>query len=129
MYQGIRNSMRTVSAPQLMEAAELLGASKATAFRKVIIPNLLPGIVVSILLSISVLFGEFVLTNLLVGGQFETIQIYLYRRLSESGHLSSAVVITYFVFILLLSGLFLRISTRLFGKGSGVGLESGRKGA
>jgi putative spermidine/putrescine transport system permease protein len=129
MYQGIRNSMRTVSAPQLMEAAELLGASKVIAFRKVIIPNLIPGIVVSTLLSISVLFGEFVLTNLLVGGQFETIQIYLYRRLSESGHLASAVVITYFVFILLLSGLFLRISTRLFGRGSGVGLESGRKGA
>jgi putative spermidine/putrescine transport system permease protein len=125
MYQGIRNSIRTVNALELLDAAELLGASKARAFQKVIVPNILPGIVVSTLLSLSVLFGEFVLTNLLVGGQFETIQIYLYRRLSESGHLASAVVITYFILILVLSGLLLRLSARANKANS----ESVKKGA
>lgn len=110
MYQGIRNSMRTIRTVELIEAAELLGASKLEAFRKVIIPNVLPGIRVSVLLSFSILFGEFVLANLLVGGQFETIQIYLYRRLIESGHLASAVVICYFLVILVLSGLLLALS-------------------
>jgi putative spermidine/putrescine transport system permease protein len=129
MYQGIRNSIRTVNALELMEAAELLGASKMAAFRRIIVPNILPGILVSTLLSISVLFGEFVLTNLLIGGHFETIQIYLYRRLSESGHLSSAIVIAYFVFILLLSSLLLRISKRLFGRANPVELETAKKGA
>lgn len=114
MYQGIRNSLRTVRAIELMDAAELLGASKWQAFYKVIIPNVLPGLTVSILLSFSILFGEFVLTNLLVGGQFETIQIYLYRRMSESGHLASAVVICYFVLILLLSGFILSLSKWMF---------------
>jgi putative spermidine/putrescine transport system permease protein len=114
MYQGIRNSLRTVRAIELMDAAELLGASKWQAFYKVIIPNVLSGLTVSILLSFSILFGEFVLTNLLVGGQFETIQIYLYRRMAESGHLASAVVICYFVLILLLSGLILSLSKWIF---------------
>ncbi|QGQ99912.1 ABC transporter permease subunit [Paenibacillus psychroresistens] len=114
MYQGIRNSLRTVRAIELMDAAQLLGASKWQAFYKVIIPNVLSGLTVSILLSFSILFGEFVLTNLLVGGQFETIQIYLYRRMAESGHLASAVVICYFVLILLLSALILRMSKWIF---------------
>ncbi|RUT35873.1 ABC transporter permease subunit [Paenibacillus zeisoli] len=110
MYQGIRNSMRTIRTIDLIEAAELLGASKLMAFRRIIVPNVLPGIRVSVLLSFSILFGEFVLANLLVGGQFETIQIYLYHRLSESGHLASAVVICYFLVILILSGILLALS-------------------
>jgi putative spermidine/putrescine transport system permease protein len=102
MYQGIRNSLGAVQANVLVDAAELLGATKAQAFWQVIVPNILPGIFVSSLLSFSVLFGEFVLTNLLVGGYFETIQIYLYRRMSESGHLSSAIVVSYFLLIAVL---------------------------
>ena len=103
-YQGIRNSLRTVNAVQLIDAAELLGASKWQAFVRVVFPNIAPGITVSVLLSFSILFGEFVLANLLVGSRFETIQIYLYNRLDESGHLASAVAITYFVIVLLISG-------------------------
>lgn len=121
MYQGIRNSLRTVHSLELMEAAELLGADKVTAFRLIILPAIMPGISVSALLSLSVLFGEFVLSNLLVGGQFETIQIYLYRRLNESGHLASAVVMTYFLIILFLSVFWMRFSKRLFGANGGIG--------
>jgi putative spermidine/putrescine transport system permease protein len=119
MYQGIRNSLRTVNSLELMEAAELLGANTASAFRRIILPAILPGVSVSALLSLSVLFGEFVLANLLVGGQFETIQIYLYRRLNESGHLASAIVMAYFLIILLLSALWMRLSKRLFGANGG----------
>lgn len=103
MYQGIRNSLRTINGVRLVEAAELLGASKMRAFCSIIIPNIRSGILISVLLSFSILFGEFVLANLLIGGQYETIQIYLMKRLSENGHISSAVVISYFLFILLVS--------------------------
>ncbi|MBY6035056.1 ABC transporter permease [Fictibacillus nanhaiensis] len=112
MYQGVRNSLRTVNAKTLVEAAELLGASRSTAFWKVIVPNITPGIIVSSLLSFSVLFGEFVLANILVGGNFETIQIYLYRRLRESGHLSSAIVVSYFLLLLVLSWIMVSLSRR-----------------
>lgn len=44
MYQGIRNSLLTVSAVELLNAAELLGASRMRAFLTVILPNIWPGL-------------------------------------------------------------------------------------
>ena len=64
IYQGTRNSLRNVNARQLLDAAELLGASKAQAFSKVLLPAVYPGLFAGALLSFSVLFGEFVLINL-----------------------------------------------------------------
>ncbi|MFX3623448.1 MAG: ABC transporter permease [Ectobacillus sp.] len=110
MYQGIRNSLRTINAVELVDAAELLGASKFQAFRTVVLPNILSGILVSTLLSVALLFSEFSFANLLVGGQFETLQIYLSNKLNSSGHLTSAIVIAYYLVILLLTGAVLKIS-------------------
>jgi putative spermidine/putrescine transport system permease protein len=110
MYQGTRNSLRNIHAESLMETAEILGASRYTAFLKVIIPNIMSGILVSSLLSFSILFGEFVLINLLVGGSFETVQIYLYQKLSQSGHLASAIVVCYFILISILSTIMVKVT-------------------
>ncbi|WP_129691233.1 ABC transporter permease [Gottfriedia acidiceleris] len=112
MYQGIRNSLRTLNAIQLVDAAELLGATKFQAFRTVVLPNILSGILVSSLLSVALLFSEFAFANLLVGGRFETLQIYLVDKLNSSGHLTSAIVITYYLVILLLTGTVLKLSFR-----------------
>lgn len=112
MYQGIRNSLRTIDARRLMEAAEILGASKMKGFFQVIAPNIVNGILISALLSFSILIGEFVMANFLLGGNYETIQIYLIRRLNENGHLSSAIVIAYFLIVLILSWLMLKLGTR-----------------
>ena len=109
MYQGIRNSMRTVDAISLLDAAELLGASKLKGFWLVVFPNILPGVLVSTLLSFSILFGEFVLANLLIGGYYEMIQVYLVRRMEENGHLASAIVVCYFIFITIISAVVLRL--------------------
>jgi putative spermidine/putrescine transport system permease protein len=97
MYQGTRNSLRNIQGRQLMDAAELLGATKVEAFRRVLLPSVYPGLFVSVLLSFSILFGEFVLINLVVGSRFETVQIYLMEKLSTSGHLASAIVFVYIV--------------------------------
>ncbi|MFD4703318.1 ABC transporter permease [Gottfriedia sp. NPDC058432] len=110
MYQGIRNSLRTINAIQLVDAAELLGATKFQAFRTVVLPNILSGILVSSLLSVALLFSEFAFANLLVGGRFETLQIYLADKLNSSGHLTSAIVITYYLVILLLTGTVLKLT-------------------
>jgi putative spermidine/putrescine transport system permease protein len=112
MYQGTRNSLRNIHADVLMEAAEILGASRFTSFMKVIVPNILAGILVSALLSFSILFGEFVLVNLLVGGSFETVQVYLFQKLNQSGHIASAIVVCYFLLISILSAIMVR-ATRL----------------
>lgn len=113
MYQGIRNSLLTVSAVELLNSAEMLGASRFRAFITVIMPNIWPGIVTSALLSFSVLFGEFVLTNMLVGGHIQTIQVYLYQRVNESGHLASAIAISYFLFILVLSMILMKLGKKM----------------
>lgn len=112
MYQGTRNSLRSIHAVSMMEAAELLGSTKISAFRKIIVPNIMTGILVSALLSFSILFGEFVLANLLIGGSYETVQIFLYQQLSKSGHLSSAIVVCYFLFISILSTLVVKFTQR-----------------
>lgn len=116
MYQGIRNSLRSIDARKLMEAAEILGASKIKAFLLVIAPNIANGIMISALLSFSILIGEFVMANFLIGGHYETIQIYLMRRLNENGHISSAIVIAYFLIVLFISWLMLRLGTRFRNK-------------
>lgn len=116
MYQGIRNSLLTVSAVELLHAAELLGAKRMRAFVSVILPNIWPGVMISTLLSFSVLFGEFVLTNMLVGGHIQTIQVYLYQRVAESGHLASAIAIAYFIFILVLSTVLMKLGKKFNGE-------------
>lgn len=110
MYQGIRNSLRNINVIELVQAAEILGATKTQTFIKVIVPNILSGILVSSLLSFSMLFGEFVMTNFLVGGRFETVQVYLKRLMSDSGHLSSAIVISYFLFIFIITTFAIKLS-------------------
>jgi len=112
MYQGIRNSLRTLNAIQLVDAAELLGATKFQAFRTVVLPNIMSGILVSTLLSVAMLFGEFAFANLLVGGQFETIQIYLSNQMNSSGHLTSAIVISYYILIVILTATVLKLSSK-----------------
>lgn len=110
-FQAIRNSLRVINAKELMDSAEILHASKFQAFIKVILPNIGKGAVSSALLSFSILFGEFVLTNLLAGGQFQTVQIYLFSKKAESGHITSAIVISYFVVILILSIIILKVGS------------------
>lgn len=122
LYQAIRNSLDTINVNLLMDAAEILHASKTQAFFQVILPNLLKGVMVSTLLSFSILFGEFVLTNLLVGGHYETVQVYLFSKRGESGHFTSAIVITYFTFILILSAVVFRIGN-MFNKHSSAARE------
>ncbi|MFC4098816.1 ABC transporter permease [Paenibacillus xanthanilyticus] len=117
IYQSVRGSLRTIRAGELMEAAEMLGAGRWTAFRRVILPNILPGTMVAALLSFSIIFGEFVMAKMLVGGEYETVQMYLYNEMKSTGQTASAVVIAYFALILILSGLILKLGRWKPGRG------------
>lgn len=110
MYQSIYNGLKGMNANILIDAANLLGANGVKAFFYVILPNMKKGIIVSALLSFSILFGEFVLANILAGGNYETVQVYLFSKRGESGHFTSAIVISYFIIILILSGIIVKYS-------------------
>lgn len=110
MYRSLANNLQAIQLHDLMDAAHLLGASSSKAFLLVILPNLKKGLLSSLFISFSFLLGEFVFANILVGTRFETLQIYLYNMRQTSGHFTSALVMTYFFFILILTWLASRFS-------------------
>jgi putative spermidine/putrescine transport system permease protein len=101
MYRAISNNLQAINLRDLMDAAHLLGASTWRAAFMVVLPNLRKGLMVSGFLSFSFLFGEFVFANLLVGSRYETLQVYLNNMKNSSGHFNSALVISYFFFVLI----------------------------
>ncbi|MCL6458706.1 MAG: ABC transporter permease subunit [Gorillibacterium sp.] len=128
VYQSVRNSLGAIHAKDLVEAAEVLGAGKMVAFTRVVLPNILPGTLVAGLLSFSIAFGEFVMSRMLVGGQYETIQMYLYNQMKTSGQSASAVVITYFLLILVLSAIVLKLGGwKSKGYNKGIKQEEGQE--
>ncbi|WP_407306339.1 ABC transporter permease [Desulfosporosinus sp. SB140] len=112
MYQATKNSFRTINVKALTEAALMLGCGKLETFAKIIFPNVLRGVISAALISVSVLFGEFVLANLLVGDNYETIQIYLYKLQKVDGHMANALVASYFLVILLMSLILIWVAFR-----------------
>ena len=105
MYRATANSFAAINLHDLMDAAYLLGASTCKAFLMVILPNIKKGLFASLFLSFSFLLGEFVFANMLVGSRYETLQIYLYHISKSSGHMASALVMSYFFFVFLLTWL------------------------
>lgn len=103
MYQGMKNSLTGVDALNLIEAAEVLGVTKIYAFFRIIVPNILSGITVSAMLSMSMIFGDFAIVNILAGGKFQTTQIYLQKKLAQSGQISSATIMILFICTLIIS--------------------------
>jgi len=110
MYSGISNAMRAIDIVPVSEAARVLGASTIQIFLQIIVPGVAPGILVSTLLSFSMLFGEFVVANMLIGGSFETVQIYLYQIMKQTGHLSSALVLIYVLIMTLICVAVIKLS-------------------
>ncbi|QDQ86494.1 ABC transporter permease [Alcaligenaceae bacterium SJ-26] len=103
IYRTLSNSLQAIQLQDLLDAAHLLGASTWRAAWLVVLPNLRTGLMISVFLSFSFLFGEFVFANLLAGSRYETLQVYLYNMRNDSGHFTSALVISYFAFVVLVT--------------------------
>lgn len=103
MYQGIRNSLFAIQAPKLVEAAQMLGASRFYAFFRIIVPNVIGGVKVSAMLSLAIVFGDFTIINTLAGNYYPTAQMYMYEIMKKSGQKTSAIIILLFLVTLLIS--------------------------
>lgn len=103
VYQGVRNNLNAIHAPRLLEAAQMLGAGKFYTFCRIILPNITNGIMVSAMLSLSIVFGDFVIINTLAGNYFPTGQMYLYAVMKQSGQKASAVIVLLFIVTLFIS--------------------------
>lgn len=103
MYRGIKNSLLTVDAARLMEAAQVLGADKFYAFFCIVVPCMLSGVAISSMLSVAIIFGDFVIVNTIGGSYFYTAQMYLFKKMFISGQLTGAVIIVLFTVTLAIS--------------------------
>lgn len=99
IYRGVKNGLDSLYLQSLVETVNILGGTNLDAFRFVILPNLKKGITSSGILSLAILLGEFMYANLLIGGRYETLQIYLNSMKGKSGHFTSAMVSLFFIFI------------------------------
>lgn len=103
IYRGLQNSLNGINAIELVDAAQMLGASKFIAFIKIILPLMKSGILISAMLSISIIFGDFVIVNTVAGSYYPTAMVYLYKLMERSGQESSALIVILFITTLLLS--------------------------
>lgn len=101
IYRAIENNLTAINLRDLVDTAHLLGANTFQTVWLIILPNLRNGMLSAIFLAFSFLIGEFLFANMLVGGQYETLQVYLYNIRHRSGHYSSALVVSYFLLILI----------------------------
>ena len=105
MYQGISNALRAVNARRLIEAAQILGTTRLYAFFRIIVPNILSGIIISSMLSMGIIFGDFVVVNTIIGSSYQTASIFLYKSMAQSGQITSVVIVVMFIITLALSKL------------------------
>lgn len=104
IYRGIRNNLYAVNVKQLLEAAELLGANGLYAFFRVVVPNMLSGILVSALLALGSIFTDYAVIKIIAGSRYITAQAELYNiNKNVGGPLASAVVIVMFSMTLLIA--------------------------
>lgn len=114
IYRGIQNSLNTVNAVQLIDAAQLLGLSRMGAYFRIIVPNIMKGIKVSAMLAVAILFGDFVIVNIIGGSYYQTAQMYLYKIMFQSGQMSSAIIVLLFAVTLIISGsVFLKRNSKI----------------
>jgi sulfate transport system permease protein len=95
--------------PEVEQAAHSLGASQATTFRRIVFPNLLPGILSGIALAFAKAVGEFGALVIITGNipfKSEVSSVYIFGRI-ESGDsaaaAATAVVLLAISFVTLLS--------------------------
>ena len=61
-----------------------------------ILPCVAPGLVVGLSMVFALAFAEFVFANMLVGGQFQTLAIYLFGQKAKVGQVTAVVITVYF---------------------------------
>jgi len=95
--------------PELEQAAHSLGASQATTFRRIVFPNILPGILSGVALAFAKAVGEFGALVIITGNipyDTEVSAVYIFGRI-ESGDSAAAaavaVVLLAISFVTLLS--------------------------
>lgn len=63
------------------------------------LPNIRAGLIVGLLLTFAAAFTEYVITNIFLTGQYQTLKIYMYRLMNTNGNAASVLTIIFFLFL------------------------------
>ncbi len=112
MFRAIDAGLSAISARTLVEAAQVLGAGWFDVTRRVLIPNIMTGILSGILLVSAAASGEFALANLMVGSGWKTFPIYQAQAQSTDGRIASALAVMGLAFTFVVSMALIFMVTR-----------------
>jgi putative spermidine/putrescine transport system permease protein len=111
MYRPVANAMQAIDAHTLTEAGQSLGANSFWILMRIIVPNILPGILSGSLLVFATVFAEFTLTRLIVGASFKTFPLLLVEYTRINGNIASAFSVISFSIAWLVSLLILKVGS------------------
>ena len=97
--------------PSIYEAAMDLGATQTRALFKVVIPDIMPGILSGFMLSITLSLDDYVITTFTKPGDFETISTYVDSAMRKGGlptQLRAFTAILFGVILLAMIGMYVK---------------------
>jgi putative spermidine/putrescine transport system permease protein len=112
MFRAIDASMSAVDLRTLVEAAQTLGAGWLDIGRRILLPNIAPGMLSAALLVAALASGEYVLARLLGGTGWKTFALYQAEAQFTDGRIAAALAVLGFAFTWLVSMGLILISGR-----------------
>jgi putative spermidine/putrescine transport system permease protein len=112
LYRPISNSLSAIPLTTLSESAQSLGANTWQTMMRIILPNIMTGILSGCLLVFSTVFAEFTLANLITGARFKTFPVLLVEFTRKDGRVASALSVISFTIAWLVSLMILWIAGR-----------------
>jgi len=111
-YVPIKNNLRALRVTELFEAGRLLGASDALILWRVVLPAVQQGLIIGLVMNFTLAISDFVYANLLVGGHFPTLQIFMGVLNGGSGRKLSVLISTYFIVIFAATAIVVWVTSR-----------------
>jgi putative spermidine/putrescine transport system permease protein len=112
MFRAIDAGLSSISARTLVDAAQVLGAGWFDVTRRVLIPNIISGILSGALLVAALAAGEYALASLMVGSGWKTFPIYQAQTQNIDGRIASALAVLGILFTFVISMALIFLSTR-----------------
>jgi putative spermidine/putrescine transport system permease protein len=103
MFRAIDAALSAVDLRTLVEAAQTLGAGWLEIGRRVILPNIAPGMLSAALLVAALASGEYVLARLLGGTGWKTFALYQAEAQFTDGRVAAALAVLGFLFTWIVS--------------------------
>lgn len=111
-YVPIKSNLRAIQLVEIFEAGRLLGAGYFSIIRRVVLPSVMQGIVVGLVMNFTLAISDFVYANLLVGGHFPTLQIFMGILKGGSGRVISNLITVYFLVVFVATSIVIWVTSR-----------------